>query len=295
MLVRLILTLSYHIQRAMRLRKLPMHTDDNPARSAEAPAESFDRNQFQAIAPLYDTLMYGVPYDEWVQYLGKLLHERHATPRHILDLACGTGNVTERLAHLGYAMTGVDIAPGMIASARSKAKAQRLEIAYHIQDAAELDLPGQKFDLCISLFDSLNYITDPTRLALAMERVALHLSRGGLFIFDLNTEFALKNRFFDQDNLGSGEALRYDWKSEFFPDTRLCRVRMRFWYPQEDGTDRAFEEIHWQYAYRTDEILAMLQQAGFDDITTYQAYTFRAPGRASDRIFYIARKSADRN
>ena len=269
-----------------------MHSNDNPALSTNAPAESFDQNQFAAVAPLYDTLMNGVPYDEWVEYLGKILAERNASPRRILEVACGTGNVTERLAHLGYDITGVDIAPGMIDAARAKAKAQRLPIAYHVQDAAELDLPGQKFDLCISLFDSLNYITDPVRLALAMERIAVHLSRNGLFIFDLNTEFALKNRFFDQDNLGSEEPLRYDWKSEFFPDTRLCRVWMRFWYPEEGGTDRAFEEIHWQYAYRTDEIIAMLRKAGFDDITTYQAYTFRTPGRASDRIYYIARKSA---
>jgi SAM-dependent methyltransferase len=263
-------------------------SNDEPPSPHEDRAD--DRAQFVAVAPLYDALMTGVPYRDWVRYLHTLLDERHAHPRQILDLACGTGNVSELLAAEGYSVTGVDIAPAMIAEAQRKAEARGLSIAYFVQDAAELDLPGRRFDLCISLFDSLNYITDPQRLSLAMERVAAHLTRNGLFIFDLNTEFALRNKFFDQDNLRSGERLRYDWDSDYFPLTRLCRVRMRFWYREDNGQERAFEEIHWQYAYRTDEILALLRAAGFDDITPYQAYTLRPPSRVSDRIFYVARK-----
>src|SRR5262249_52134778 len=158
----------------------------------------------------------------------------------------------------------------------------------YVQDAAELDLPEKRFDLCISLFDSLNYVIYPMRLAMAIERVGQHLSCNGLFIFDLNTEFALKNNFFDQSNRMSNARLRYDWESDYFPDTRLCRVRMRFWYREDSEQERFFEEMHWQYAYREDEIREMLQNAGFDEITTYQAYSLRAPSRTSDRIFYVA-------
>jgi SAM-dependent methyltransferase len=257
--------------------------------SDRPPSSEGEHAQFVAVAPLYDELMTGVPYDDWVRYLQELLTVRGVHPRHILDLACGTGNVSERLAGEGFSVTGVDIAPHMIAEARRKAAERRLPIAYFTQDAAELDLPGCRFDLCVSLFDSLNYVTEPSRLEQVMARVAAHLTRGGLFIFDLNSEFALRNNFFDQDNLRSGDRLRYDWKSEFFPQTRLCRVRMQFWYREEDGTERDFEEVHWQYAYRAEEILSMLRAAGFDDIATYQAYTLRPPTRASDRIFYVAR------
>ena len=42
---------------------------------------------FITVAPLYDELMTGVPYDEWVAYLHKLLDLRQVTPRRILDLA----------------------------------------------------------------------------------------------------------------------------------------------------------------------------------------------------------------
>jgi ubiquinone/menaquinone biosynthesis C-methylase UbiE len=255
-----------------------------------APVNGKGATAFTAVAPLYDRLMNGVPYDAWMDYLLRLLEERKARPRHVLDLACGTGNMSERLAATGYAVTGVDIAPGMIEEAHRKAEAAGLKINYKVQDAAELDLPGERFDLCVSLFDSLNYVLDPARLALAFARVAAHLTPNGLFIFDLNTEYALANHFFDQDNLGSDDLLHYDWVSDYFPETRLCRVRMNFLYQEPNGDPHAFEEEHWQYAYREDEILEMLRDAGFDRITPYKAYTLRAPVPHSDRIFYVARR-----
>ena len=258
----------------------------------QLPGTSAPGAAFVTVAPLYDVLMTGVPYEDWQDYLHQLLKSQNAAPQNVLDLACGTGNVTELLAAQGWNVTGVDIAPDMIAAARQKAESKHLPIAYHVQDAAELTLPGQTFDLCVSLFDSLNYITVPEQLQRAMHRVQHHLAPGALFIFDLNSEYALKNHFFDQNNLGTPERLRYDWTSEYFPQTRLCRVQMKFWYREENGLTRQFEEIHWQFAYRADEIIAMLENAGFEGIHTYQAYTMLPPGRGSDRIFYLARKKA---
>src|SRR5690242_9916389 len=106
--------------------------------SDTAPAGKQPNAAFTNVAPLYDALMTGVPYTEWVAYLHELLETRQARPHHVLDLACGTGNVTELLAQEGYQMTGVDIAPAMIAAAKRKAVAHRLPIDYFVQDAAEL-------------------------------------------------------------------------------------------------------------------------------------------------------------
>lgn len=270
-----------------------MNSSDAPlsttTKKVKKPAQS-TKDAFAGIAPLYDELMLDVPYDKWVVYLKQLLEERNAKPRHILDLACGTGNMAELLTGEGYAVTGVDIASAMIQEAKRKAEEKKLSIDYYVQDAAELDLPGRKFDLCVSLFDSLNYITHPQRLAEAILRVSLYLTRNGLFIFDMNTEFALINKFFDQTNMSTEDRLRYEWESEYFPENRLCKVKMKFLYKEDEGVERVFEEEHWQYAYRSDEIEIMLQNAGFDDITLYQAYTLRPPNRSSDRIYYVARK-----
>lgn len=261
------------------------------AETASAPgAHSPEAPQFTAVAPHYDALMRGVPYRDWVRYLDRLLDTRRAAPRRVLDLACGTGNVTEILARLGYDMVGADLSEPMIAEARCKAAKHGLDIAYYVQDAAELALPDPPFDLCVSLFDSLNYILDPDALARAMERVFAHLAPGGLFVFDINSVFALENGFFDQENLFAEDRLRYVWRSAYDPATRLCRVAMRFFLRDADGVDREFRETHIQFAYQEDELRAMLSQAGFTAIETYQAYTLRPVRPTTDRIFFVAQR-----
>src|SRR5687767_10383583 len=117
-----------------------------------------DNTSFSAVAPYYDLLMRDVPYRGWVEYLHQLLEARGFNPHRILDLACGTGSVSEILAAQGFEVVGVDISGAMIERARQKAEGKGLSIDYHVEDAADLRIPGERFDLCVSFFDSLNYI-----------------------------------------------------------------------------------------------------------------------------------------
>jgi ubiquinone/menaquinone biosynthesis C-methylase UbiE len=63
-----------------------------------------------------------------------------------LDLACGTGAVAERAAAAGAPVTGVDLAPALIETARSRAAERGLEIDYRVGDAERLELPDASFD-----------------------------------------------------------------------------------------------------------------------------------------------------
>src|SRR5438067_1101209 len=209
---------------------------------------------FTAVPRHYDHLMRDVPYRAWIRYLHQLLEAHHLQPGRILDVACGTGTVVELLARQGYDAVGIDISAGMVEEAKRKAAAEMLSVQYFIQDAADMDVPGEPFDLCISLFDSLNYIIEPPALKSAIHRVFHHLRPGGLFIFDVNSAFALENGFFDQENTDSQDRLRYVWKSEYDPSSRLCSVHMRFFLRNYRGVDEEFREVHVQFAYTEDEL-----------------------------------------
>ena len=248
---------------------------------------------FAEIAPYYDRLMRDVPYRMWVRYLHELIARHPVHVRRVLDLACGTGNVAEILARMGYEVTGVDIAPAMIAQARAKAAKRNLDIAYHVMDAAEMHVPGVHFDLCICLFDSLNYILDPDRMRRAVRRVYEHLRPNGLFAFDVNSVFALENGFFDQQDLNTRERLRYVWRSEYDSSTRRCTVRMRFFWRGDDDVDHEFNETHVQHAYEESELRDALTRAGFVDVEAFHAYTTRPVRAATDRIFFLARRPED--
>jgi SAM-dependent methyltransferase len=62
-----------------------------------------------------------------------------------LDLACGTGAVSERAAAAGATVTGIDLAPGLIETAQERAAELGLEIDYRVGDAERLDLPDASF------------------------------------------------------------------------------------------------------------------------------------------------------
>jgi SAM-dependent methyltransferase len=63
-----------------------------------------------------------------------------------LDLACGTGAVAERAAEAGADVVGIDLAPGLIDRAKSRAEERGLGIDYRVGDAEALDIEDGSFD-----------------------------------------------------------------------------------------------------------------------------------------------------
>ena len=70
--------------------------------------------------------------------------------RRWLDLACGTGAVAERAAARGAEVTGVDLAPALIETARERAAELGLEVDYRVGDCERLELPDASFDVLSS-------------------------------------------------------------------------------------------------------------------------------------------------
>ncbi len=254
-------------------------------------------SSFVSIAPYYDILMRDIPYASWKRYVYELVaaegkREILAPNARILDLACGTGTLALMVAADGYNVTGVDISAEMIEEARRKLSATELPAEFVVQDAASLDVGEQVYALCFSLFDSLNYVTDPEDLQEAFRRVHKALVGNGLFVFDLNTPFALRARMFDQHELGKDAPIRYVWTSSFDEATSLCTVRMDFWVDRADGEVEHISETHVQRAYEDEDITSMLAEAGFARISAYHAYTFAKPTPRTDRVFYAAHPEA---
>lgn len=252
------------------------------------PGMSTEHTAFGPVAAYYDELMAGVPYRFWVCYLGQLWERHGLTPKTVLDLACGTGTVSRLLAQQGHNVTGVDLSEPMLERARLEAALAHLNIPFVRQDAAELALGAQRFDAVISLFDSLNYILDPERLAATFAHVFAHLRPGGSFIFDVNTEYALATGMFNQSSARRGQRLHYRWRSRYDPETRLCTISMRFSYDPGTGERQVFHETHRQRAYHKEEILGWLRDAGFAEVFVYDSYTTEPAKKRSDRLFFVA-------
>ena len=67
-----------------------------------------------------------------------------------LDLACGTGAVAELAAARGATVTGLDLAPALIETAKERAQERGLEIDYIVGDCERLELDDASFDVVSS-------------------------------------------------------------------------------------------------------------------------------------------------
>jgi ubiquinone/menaquinone biosynthesis C-methylase UbiE len=88
-----------------------------------------------------------------------------------LDLACGTGAVAERAATAGAHVTGLDLAPVQIDTARERAAELGLEIEYVVGDAERLELPDASFDK-VSSTCGIMFAPDHEAVARELARVA---------------------------------------------------------------------------------------------------------------------------
>lgn len=256
------------------------------------PAATDEADPFARIAPHYDVLMAGVPYAAWADYVIGLAAraDRSILPQtRLLDLATGTGSVAIEFAARGCFVTGIDRSDAMLAEARRKTAQEGLDICFISCDLADFRLSGE-FDHAVCLYDSLNYILEPERLKQAFANVMGALRPEGLFIFDVNTVQALEAEMFTQSS-ARGAAVEYRWKSRYDAETCTSRINMRF---RIQASGEEFAIVHYQRAYTDDEIRSFLGEAGFKEVTAYEAYTASPPGRKSDRVYYVASRSLGR-
>ena len=111
-------------------------------------------------AKIYDELINeDINYDEMVDCILRICNENNIEFNDYLDIACGTGNVTVRIAKHFKNIYGVDLSEDMLREAFDKLKSERIKGKIICQDMTELSL-NRKFDLITSVLDSTNYITD---------------------------------------------------------------------------------------------------------------------------------------
>jgi ubiquinone/menaquinone biosynthesis C-methylase UbiE len=271
----------------MNFFQRPSH-DENSIPDASTQNES----QFGPLAPHYDELMKIVPYDQWAEYVMTLFAYAGHDPRRVLDCACGTGNVTFELASRGLHCVGVDISASMIEVARQKLKTwpHRFAPRFEVGDLATFEL-NETFDSATCLYDSLNYILEPEKLRAAFAQVGKHIERGGFWVFDMNSEWALVADLFTQSNLNPRQSLNYDWRAHFDRHSRICSVKMKFQRRDKNGELETFYETHRERAYSLDEVTQMLESTGWKLRYSFDAYTLNRPHDRSERWFFVAQKS----
>src|SRR5215217_4078838 len=88
----------------------------------------------------------------------------------VLDVACGTGNLALPAARAGATVTGVDIAPNLVAQARENAKREGLKVQFDEGDAEALPYDDASFDAVVTMFGAM-FAPRPELVAAELTRV----------------------------------------------------------------------------------------------------------------------------
>ena len=242
---------------------------------------------YHELAKSYDRLTNDVDYEATVEFYMQILEREGVKPRTVVDLACGTGSVTEILARRGYQVTGVDMSEEMLTEAMSKVMDMENLPRFVCQKLQELHLPVA-VDMAVCALDSLDYVTEPADCAEAIRRTYKALNPGGIFIFDVNTPEKLRAMdgqvFLDED-----DDVYCVWRGEFDEETNICSYGMDLFQREGDVWHRSFEE-HREYAYSAQQLVGYLKDAGFTGIEIYADRLFEAPREGEQRIYIKARK-----
>ena len=244
---------------------------------------------YDGFAGVYDMFMDSVPYEEWAEEIRRTLAAFGIRDGLVLDLGCGTGTMTQLLAEAGYDMIGVDASDQMLARALEKRDASGFDILYLCQSMQAFELYGT-VRAVVSVCDSLNYLLTEEELWQTFSLVNNYLDPGGIFYFDMNTEYLYREEIGEATIAENREDGSFIWENEFDAEQSVNTCQLTLFLPLENGLYEKQEEFHIQRAYPTETIIRLLQEAGLEFLGVYDGYTKQPPRNDSTRLSFIARE-----
>lgn len=243
---------------------------------------------YNKFANIYDELMMDFNYEDWFNYIEEILERYKKSPKKVLEMACGTGNLTYYLARAGYNLTCFDLSSDMLSRAYEKLRKYK-NVKLLNQNMIDFQL-NERFDSIISICDSINYITKKEELLRTFKNVWKHLEDGGIFIFDINSHYKLKyiigNNIFVEDR----ENVFYTWQNYYHVDKDICEFYLTFFLSEDGENFERFDEEHREKAYMEHEIIDLLKEAGFKTIDSFAAFGFDKTMEETERINFVAIK-----
>jgi SAM-dependent methyltransferase len=212
----------------------------------------------------------------------------------ILDLGCGPGLYSSRLARLGHDCLGIDYGPASIAHAEAEARKDGLRCTYRHQDIRTAEY-GSGFDLVMLIFGEFN-VFRPTEAMSILQKAHRALADGGILLLEPHT-FSVIER------LGGRRPFWYSAQSELFSDSPHLYLEESFWdasssvatiryYIVDAATGKVTRYAQSLQAYTDEEYNSVLLDNGFKAISRCPSLTGKQDPTQSDLFALIGRKGA---
>lgn len=247
------------------------------------------------MAAVYDFFMQDAPYEKWRDFTFNIIdkHRLNQTQR-IIDLGCGTGQITCQLAKSkDYTLTGVDLAADMLSEAALRAQHENVDIQWINQDLRHLE-GLDNYDLAISYCDVINYLTEESDLSTVFKNVHHLLVNDGLFVFDIHSlhhvEQNMKGEMFSEVY----DDLAYIWFCEAGDKVGEVYHDLTFFVESDQNYER-FDERHHQRTFELSFYKEILRKTGFTILGVYADFETNKlvsqPSDECERLFLVCQKN----
>jgi SAM-dependent methyltransferase len=208
----------------------------------------------------------------------------------VLDLGCGTGQLAAHFLAAGFAVTGLDLSPEMLAhAARNNAAAVAAGRARFVQGDAAHFAFDHAFGLIASTFDTLNHLPDLDALRGCFRSARAVLAPGGYFVFDLNTRLGLQG--WNSLNIYEHDGTVLIQRRQYAPGASGAVTTLTGFVPAADGGYERFDETITNTAFAVSDVLAALAECGWPTAHTATLADLNAPladPEAQSRVYFVA-------
>ncbi len=218
----------------------------------------------------------------------------------VLELGVGTGRIAIPAAAMGHDITGVDLNLPMLDRARQKSAGAPLagKLTLIGADMSKIDLPQKEFDLVIIPAHTLALVTDERGQSETLERCAKHLAPEGTLVFNLfnpsddlingNPDETFLLGVIEDEEIGVRHVLT--GTNDFDTDLQINRCTQVIETLNSDGETIDREELQVLFRYlHNDQVIAMLEKAGFDVVEVFGNFDGSPLDEDSEEMIYVCR------
>jgi len=256
-------------------------------------AQNSTQPEYSKLAEIYDTIMQDVDYEVWADFIDEIIQVHHPAPETILELACGTGSLAISLDELEcYSILATDKSPSMIRKAKEKQTPSTETLRFRQMDFLNIDLE-KKFDIVVSIFDSINYLHRARDIQTLLSEVEKIINEQGLFIFDFTTpRNSIKAiNYLDNEEGYTGNNFRFFRKSTYDAKNQIHHNNFKI---DKLGRDqetvlKRYTEKHSQRIYTLNEMLDIVRSSNFQIVAEYEDFDLIEATEKSLRITMVLR------
>ncbi len=189
---------------------------------------------YDLLATFYDAFIDPLVYQKYLRLLDK-----YTSKGTLLDIGCGTGALSLKLAKIGFKVMATDLSEEMLQIVNMRARKEKVDLEIGVYDM--LDPITMKFDTVVASMDVINHLADLEDVEFGFTNIYDALNQNGVFIFDiLSAEYIDMLDGYKEDD----EEFNFHWESNKGEKEHSIIHTITMTLDEELHEVKIFEETH---------------------------------------------------